>query len=449
MATRKRTTIAAGAAAGTADDDLPFEVSTADTAPTEVPAFYDLTRANAPAVLSVAERAERALVIKQTEAELAELAAATVDIVEITNDDGREQVHRAQITLRDTRLDIERLGKAAREDANKFLQAVIARQDKLIGIVSPEEERLKAMKVAYDRRIADEKAAIAAAEKKRVDDLVARVEAIKNIPLEYAQCDSKDIADAIDRVCSAQITELEFAEFTEGALLAKANTVAKLKELGEAAFYREQAAAQAEADRAELARLKAEAAERERAEKEAAAERARIDAIITSRRESIAAFRRQLDMAIVDDTMAAELARRIARVEAMTVDAESYGDLETEAREAKVAALMPLRVMHAKAVQSETERAEVAKMRREIEDRNAEEARIKAAMVKATTAPTPAAPLVSYRQVDLEEAISEIDKGGLISGTPPAPIVDTASGEILTGAPVTCPECGHVFRMQR
>lgn len=447
MASRKKTTIAAGAAAGTADDDFPSikeEDLCIDPAPTEVPAFYDLTRANAPAVLSVAERAERALVIKQTESELAELTAATADIVEITNADGRDQVHRAQITLRDTRLDIERLGKAAREDANKFLQAVIARQDKLIGIVSPEEERLKSLKVAYDKRIADEKAAIAAAEKQRVDDLLAQIDRIKALPAEYANAGAAKISEIVHIL--EMMPSAGMQEFTEAFDLAKLAAIAKLNEFKQSALEREKADLQAEADRAELARLKAEAAERERAEKEAAAERARIDAIITSRRESIAAFRRQFDMAIVDDTTAADLARFIARVEAMTVDAESYGDLETEAREAKVAALMPLRVMHAKAVQSETERAEAAKMRREIEDRNAEEARVKEAMAKASCAPTPPPPL---NKVPLVKPTEESDKVDLEEAIAAAPIVDTATGEIMTDKPVTCPECGHVFKVTR
>ena len=452
MASRKKT------ATAEVPTDPPFDVENPAPEPAETPqAFYDLTTAKAPTALSVAERAERALVIKQTEAELTELAAATVDIVEITNADGREQVHRAQITLRDIRLDIERTGKAAREDANKFLQAVIARQDKLVGILSPEEERLKALKVAYDKRIADEKAAAAAAEKKRVDDLVAQVDKIKALPAQYANESSVKIAEVIEIV--ATMPNAGMQEFTEAFDLAKTAAIARLKEFGEAALSREAAAAQAEADRQELARLKAEQAERDRVAAQEKAEADRKAAVDASRRQAIAQFRTYLDASIVSDSTAAEIARRIAIVEAMTVDAESFGELETEAREAKVAVLRPLRVMHAKQVQAETERAEAARVRQALEEQRAAEHKRRADLEAAAKPKDP--PPARANQVDLEEAIASTDRGGLIVGTPAAPelrpghqpgvalTVDTTTGEVLRTtdprSPITCPECGAVF----
>ena len=75
--------------------------------------------------IALHQRAVVAIGYEKTVAELEQLAAKSADIVEITNADGYNQVHQARVQLKFTRIDIEKKGKAAREDATQFRDAVI------------------------------------------------------------------------------------------------------------------------------------------------------------------------------------------------------------------------------------------------------------------------------------------------------------------------------------
>ena len=56
-----------------------------------------------------------------------------------------EVVKQNRIELKKARVQIEKTGKAMRDDANAYSKAVIAKEKELIGIISPEEDRLKAI----------------------------------------------------------------------------------------------------------------------------------------------------------------------------------------------------------------------------------------------------------------------------------------------------------------
>lgn len=79
-----------------------------------------------------------------TEASLRELVATTTHIIEVNLDDPEQiaSVKRARLSLRSARVQIEKTGKSMRDGANAYAKAVIAREKELIGIVTPEEERL-------------------------------------------------------------------------------------------------------------------------------------------------------------------------------------------------------------------------------------------------------------------------------------------------------------------
>lgn len=80
-----------------------------------------------------------------TVAELMEKVEATRKITaeDLTDKKQLDIVKRARIDLRNARTSIEKAGKELRADALKFQRAVIAKEDELIGIIKPEEERLK------------------------------------------------------------------------------------------------------------------------------------------------------------------------------------------------------------------------------------------------------------------------------------------------------------------
>ena len=92
--------------------------------------------------LTVQARAAVALGSSKAEAELVELASKSKAIIAITNNDGRTECHTAAMVAKDARVNIEKAGKAAREDATAFSKAVIAEEKRLVDLIAPEEKRL-------------------------------------------------------------------------------------------------------------------------------------------------------------------------------------------------------------------------------------------------------------------------------------------------------------------
>lgn len=219
--------------------------------------------------MTVTERAKRALVVTKTEDELKALAAKSLSITTITNDDGREQVHVARVSLKNTRVEIQRLGKEARDDATKFSKAVIAEEKRLIALIEPEEERLQKLQNAYDEAIQAEKQARIDAEMKRVADLQERLAELRGNRMLTPTSGADLIAEHIKDIEEIAVDE-SFEEFREQAEAAKTDGLKWLSNLHAAAAAHETEQARIVAEREELARLRAEE------EKRQAAERARI-----------------------------------------------------------------------------------------------------------------------------------------------------------------------------
>ena len=132
------------------------------------------------ALVPVEQRAAIALGSSKTEERLNELATKHKDIVLVKDKAGREQAHGAAMELLKARTAIAAVSKTARDDATKFSKAVIAEENRLIGIISAEETRLFAVRDAWDTEQERIKAEKVAAEKARVDNIQA---AIASIPL--------------------------------------------------------------------------------------------------------------------------------------------------------------------------------------------------------------------------------------------------------------------------
>ena len=80
-----------------------------------------------------------------TNAELTALAERAKKLV-VTDFGDKAQialVHDYRMELKQARINIEKCGKAIREDANKFQKAVIAKERELVALIEPEELRLK------------------------------------------------------------------------------------------------------------------------------------------------------------------------------------------------------------------------------------------------------------------------------------------------------------------
>ena len=132
--------------------------------------------------LTVIERAALALGAAEHETKLRELAARHADITAITNEAGRDDCHSALMELRSTRVAIEKTGKDAREDAQKFAKAVIAEEKRLVEIIAPEEERLRKLRDDWDAAREQERLAEAEAERIRVEGHMARIATLRGIP---------------------------------------------------------------------------------------------------------------------------------------------------------------------------------------------------------------------------------------------------------------------------
>jgi hypothetical protein len=100
--------------------------------------------------LAPIERAKTVLAYDETKAKLAGLAAKSERITDITGPAGYQEAQRARIELKNTRVEIQRRGKDAREDATAYSKAVIAAEKELVAVIEPEESRLQALQDAWD-----------------------------------------------------------------------------------------------------------------------------------------------------------------------------------------------------------------------------------------------------------------------------------------------------------
>lgn len=344
--------------------------------------------------LTVIGRASAVLKFDETKAALLPLVEASARIVGITNGAGYAEAQSARMKLRNTRVEIEKRGKAAREDATAFSKAVIAKEKELIGVIAPEEDRLQSLQDEWDAAIAREKAAKAEAERLRVFAIRQHIDALRALPLRAVGSTSTHIAETL-ALASAPLAfdpqelagEAQAAQNDAVSALTAALDAAKADEIRREAerVEREAEAARIAAERAELARLRAEQEKRDAAERaKIAAEReaeeqrqsdARLARIKADReaaeaREALAAAERAKQ---AEELRMQRAAEEQARAERLAVEA-----VERKEREAKEAAERAERERIA-AEAAERQRAEDDRIRRErehLEQAKAEQERI-------------------------------------------------------------------------
>lgn len=242
--------------------------------------------------LTVVQRASLALESEKHEKKLRELAARYGGITTITNNAGHQECHAARMALKNERVQLEKEGKAARDDAAKFQKAVIDEQRRLIGIIEPEELRLEKLQSEWEAKMAAEKAAKERAEKDRVDRIMAAITAISDIPVHAHGKSSAEILAAIE-LAERQEIGPEFAEHQDRALTTKDAAIQQLKALHQSALEREAEAERLRLERQELARLRAEQEQRQReADARAAEERRKREEEERAAREKIEAEER-------------------------------------------------------------------------------------------------------------------------------------------------------------
>jgi hypothetical protein len=317
--------------------------------------------------LTVVERAAIALGTPEHEKKLRELVTQSASIVEIKNADARTQCHSAYMVLKNARVEIEKAGKTAREDATAFSKAVIEEQKRLIEITAEEESRLQELRDVWDAEREREKQEKAQTEARRVAGIRKLIDEIKGCPVAAVGRSSADIADAIEQLETRQIGIEEFAELTGEAQAEQYAAIKMLRQMHADSVAHEAEIKRIEDERAELARLRAEQEERER---QATAERAEQERKARAEREAeesrLRAEREAAEAKLRAERAAAEAKLRAER-EAHEAEMQTQRD-EIARQQAELAAAQRKQEQEAAAkrrAEEEAERKEAERLRAE------------------------------------------------------------------------------------
>lgn len=316
--------------------------------------------------LTVPQRVAGLLKSAEREATLKEMAAKSVTITAITNAAGYQQCHAARMVLKNQRIIIEKDGKAARDEANKFRSAVIAEEARLIGLIDPEETRLRGIQDAFDNEQKRIKEAKEEAERQRVAAIQARITRITNSPVGVTGKDAAQIKTQLQAITGIVIDD-SFAELKAQAAVAKAEAMTTLSGMHAERVAFEEAQVRAEEDR--KVREAQEAAERERI----AAEREEL-AKLRAENERLAEVERQkLSADRAEQEKAAQVERERIAAEAASAKAEA-DRAEADARKEREAAAAELKrqqdafAAEQEAVRAKAERAVTAKQQKQRDD---------------------------------------------------------------------------------
>jgi DNA repair exonuclease SbcCD ATPase subunit len=285
--------------------------------------------------LPPADRAALVLNSTKTEADLKQLATSLKAITLVNSPAGREQAHSLAMTARTARTTIEKLGKAARDDATKFSKAVIAEEDRLIEIIQPEETRVLGLRNAWDAAEAERKEAELQKERDRIAAHQAVIAQIRSYPGLARECRTSAMAlQMLEKLWSIDINGLE--EFQDAAREARISADEQINDIIEAKQAAEAEAARIKAEQeAENARL---AAERERLEAERA-EAARVQA--EQQAELLAQLARMKAQQEELDRQAAAMAQQAAELEARKAEAEKPAQVLAEDSREALGQIMP------------------------------------------------------------------------------------------------------------
>jgi hypothetical protein len=258
-------------------------------------------------------------------------------VYDVTTAAGMKDARAARMEVRSARTELERVRKSIKEPALRRCQLIDSEAKRitaaLVEIEDPIDECIKAEETRKER----EKAEREAAEKRRVDEIQARITALHRAP-NWGD-GSAEIKQAIAEIEAVTITEDKFFEFGLAAEAVKFNTLSTLRAALATVLEKEQAAELARIAReAEEQRIAAERAEHERVMAEekaardaaAAEQRANLEAARAEQEAILAAERAELDA-----RKAAEKAER-ERVEAeMEAERKKFEDERRAAQEAE------------------------------------------------------------------------------------------------------------------
>lgn len=217
----------------------------------------------------------------KTDAALADLAQRYKGVVfDVTTTAGMQGAKTARAELRGYRVDLEKVRVEIKAPALERCRLIDAEAKRITTALVELEDPIDNTIKKEEKRKEEEAMAKVMAEQRRKDGIQARIEAIRSRALGVPGR-SAAVADAIALLEATAVTEAEFMEFAAEAQTAKEAALLRLAEMRDAALAQEAEQARIVAERAELAKLRAEAEERDRehrtrmAEEERAARAAR------------------------------------------------------------------------------------------------------------------------------------------------------------------------------
>lgn len=264
------------------------------------------------APLTMEQRVQKAIGLVNAKEQLAELAAASTGITEITNKAGYDECHAKRMVLKNKRVEIGKTGKAAREDATKFSQAVIAAEKELIAIISPEEERLQALQQAWDDAREAERAEAERIEAERIQKQKDALAVITGSLARLFGADVETLSVALDQLTNFDMTQFDDV-FLPDAVKARDEAIAAISKARDERVQLDLQAAELRRQQEENERKAAQEAEARRAqqEKEDAERAARIAEEDRQRAEQAKADRMERDRIKAEqDARQAELDRQ-------------------------------------------------------------------------------------------------------------------------------------------
>lgn len=202
-------------------------------------------------------RAAIAMESTATEQYLLSLSEQHTGITEAKDKAGRDQAHRAAMQLMQARLAVEKTATDAKDDAKRFVAGINAECARLVGIVKPEELRLKGVRDEWDIEQARIKEAEAEAKRARIEAMNQRIAAIRDIGNRAMRCATSEQAQAI----ASNLGLVNFDgmdEFEADAQYAHGEATATCAAVIERLQAAEQTARELEQQRRELAAAKAE-----------------------------------------------------------------------------------------------------------------------------------------------------------------------------------------------
>jgi hypothetical protein len=247
-------------------------------------------------------------------------------VYDVTTAAGMKDARAARMEVRSARTELERVRKSIKEPALRRCQLIDSEAKRitaaLVEIEDPIDECIKAEETRKER----EKAEREAAEKRRVDEIQARITALHRAP-NWGD-GSAEIKQAIAEIEAVTITEDKFFEFGLAAEAVKFNTLSTLRAALATVLEKEQAAELARIAReAEEQRIAAERAEHERVMAE---EKAARDAAAAEQRANLEAARAEQEAILAAERAELDARKAAEKAERERVEAEDAAEARAQ-----------------------------------------------------------------------------------------------------------------------